>query len=108
MRTVVNVNDGGKTQLSGLIYGLLLFTILLDLGKHAAYIPMCVLAGILITVGIGIVDYHKGLRHLFHVPRADTVILIIVLAITVFGNLVHAVGVGVVLACVLFMKKESG
>lgn len=107
MRTVVNVNSGGKTRLSGLIHGLLLFAILLGLGKYASLIPMCVLAGILITVGIGIVDYHKGLRHLFHVPRADTVILIIVLVITVFGNLIHAVGVGVVLACVLFMKKAS-
>ena len=107
MRTIVNVNAGGKTRLSGLIHGLLLFAILLGLGKYASYIPMCVLAGILITVGIGIVDYHKGLRHLFNVPRADTVILIIVMAITVFGNLIHAVGVGVVLACVLFMKKAS-
>ncbi|MGR3293775.1 MAG: SulP family inorganic anion transporter [Candidatus Scalindua sp.] len=107
MRTVVNVNAGGKTRLSGLIHGLLLFAILLGLGKYASRIPMCVLAGILITVGIGIVDYHKGLRHLFHVPRADAVILIIVMAITVFGNLIHAVGVGVVLACVLFMKKAS-
>ena len=107
MRTIVNINAGGKTRLSGLTHGLLLFAILLGLGKYAAYIPMCVLAGILITVGIGIVDYHKGIRHLFHVPRADAVILIIVMAITVFGNLIHAVGVGVVLACVLFMKKES-
>ncbi|MCP5002850.1 MAG: SulP family inorganic anion transporter [Planctomycetes bacterium] len=107
MRTIVNVNAGGKTRLSGLIHGLLLFGILVGLGKYASYIPMCVLAGILITVGIGIVDYHKGLRHLFYVPRADTVILIIVMAITVFGNLIHAVGVGVVLACVLFMKKAS-
>ncbi|MCP4411980.1 MAG: SulP family inorganic anion transporter [Gammaproteobacteria bacterium] len=107
MRTIVNINGGGKTRLSGLTHGLLLFAILLGLGKFAAYIPMCVLAGILITVGIGIVDYHKGIRHLFYVPRADAVILIIVMAITVFGNLIHAVGVGVVLACVLFMKKES-
>ncbi|MHC4322216.1 MAG: SulP family inorganic anion transporter, partial [Planctomycetota bacterium] len=107
MRTIVNVNAGGKTRLSGLTHGLLLFAILLGLGKYASYIPMCVLAGILITVGIGIVDYHKGLRHLFQVPRADAVILIIVMAITVFGNLIHAVGVGVVLACVLFMKKAS-
>jgi SulP family sulfate permease len=106
MRTVVNIKAGGKTRLSGLIHGLLLFAILLGLGKYAAYIPMCVLAGILITVGIGIIDY-KGLRHLIHVPRADAVILIIVLALTVFGNLIHAVGVGVVLACVLFMKKSS-
>ena len=107
MRTIVNINTGGKTRLSGLIHGLLLIVILLGLGKYASYIPMCVLAGILITVGIGIVDYHKGLRHLFQVPRADAVILIIVMAITVFGNLIHAVGVGVVLACVLFMKKTS-
>lgn len=107
MRTIVNVHAGGKTRLSGLIHGLLLFAILLGLGKYASKIPMCVLAGILITVGIGIVDYHKGLRHLFHVPRADSVILIIVMAITIFGNLIHAVGVGVVLACVLFMKKAS-
>ncbi len=107
MRTIVNVNAGGKTRLSGLTHSLLLFAILLGLGKYASYIPMCVLAGILITVGIGIVDYHKGLRHLFQVPRADAVILIIVMAITVFGNLIHAVGVGVVLACVLFMKKAS-
>ena len=107
MRTIVNINTGGKTRLSGLIHGLLLFVILIGLGKYASYIPMCVLAGILITVGIGIVDYHKGLRHLFQVPKADAVILIIVMAITVFGNLIHAVGVGVVLACVLFMKKTS-
>ena len=107
MRTIVNINAGGKTRLSGLTHGLLLFAILLGLGKYASYIPMCVLAGILITVGIGIVDYHKGLRHLTRVPRADAVILVIVMAITVFGNLIHAVGVGVVLACVLFMKKAS-
>jgi SulP family sulfate permease len=106
MRTVVNVNAGGKTKLSGLIHGLFLAAILLGLGKYAAYIPLSVLAGILITVGIGIIDY-KGLRHLRTVPRADAVILIIVLIITVFGNLLHAVGVGVVLACILFMKKTS-
>lgn len=106
MRTVVNINAGGKTRLSGLIHGLLLMAILLGLGKYAAYIPMSVLAGILITVGIGIMDY-KGLRHLRRVPRADAIILIIVLLITVFGNLLYAVGVGIVLACVLFMKKSS-
>ena len=106
MRTVVNINAGGKTRLSGLIHGLLLVAILLGLGKFAAYIPMSVLAGILITVGIGIMDY-KGLRHLARVPKTDAVILMIVLLITVFGNLLHAVGVGIVLACVLFMKKSS-
>ncbi|MBL4862886.1 MAG: SulP family inorganic anion transporter, partial [Crocinitomicaceae bacterium] len=106
MRTVVNINAGGKTRLSGVIHGVLLVAILLGLGKYASYIPLSVLAGILITVGIGIIDY-KGLRHIRRVPKADAVILMIVLLITVFGNLLHAVVVGVVLACVLFMKKSS-
>ena len=106
MRTVVNVNAGGKTRLSGFIHGLLLVGILLGLSKYTSYIPLSVLAGILITVGIGIIDY-KGLRHLRRVPRADAVVLLIVLVITVFGNLLHAVGVGVVLASVLFMKQSS-
>ena len=106
MRTVVNVNAGGKTRLSGLIHGLLLAAILLGLCKYTSYIPLSVLAGILITVGIGIIDY-KGLSHLGRVPRTDAVIMIIVLLITVFGNLLNAVGMGVVLACVLFMKQSS-
>jgi SulP family sulfate permease len=106
MRTVVNINSGGKTRVSGIVHSLLLLFILLGVGEYAAYIPLTVLAGILITVGIGIIDY-KGMKHLFHVPPTDAVVMVIVLAITVFGNLIHAVGVGVMLACILFMKKSS-
>lgn len=106
MRTVVNINAGGRTKLSGFIHGVVLLAILIELGRYASYIPLSVLAGILITVGIGIIDY-KGIRHLVHVPRTDACILVIVLFLTVFGNLLHAVGVGVVLACVLFMKQVS-
>ncbi|MCH8317494.1 MAG: SulP family inorganic anion transporter [Bacteroidetes bacterium] len=106
MRTVVNINAGGKTRLSGLVHGLLLVVVLFGAGKYAAHIPMCVLAGILITVGIGIIDY-KGLKHLLHVPRAEAMILVIVLAITVFGDLLTAVAVGMVLASLVFMKKMS-
>lgn len=106
MRTVVNINAGGRTRISGATHAVLLAAVLLGLGRYAAYIPLSVLAGILITVGIGIIDY-RGFRHLLHVPRTDAVILVIVLLITVFGNLLHAVGVGVVLACVLFMKKAG-
>ena len=83
MRTVVNVNAGGKTRLSGLIHGLFLVSVLFGLGKFAALIPLSVLSGILITVGVGIIDY-KGLRHLRRVPRADAVVLLIVLSITSF------------------------
>ncbi len=104
--TVVNINAGGKTRLSGVIHGLFLLLVLLGLGRFAAYIPLSVLAGLLIPVGLAIIDY-KGLKHLWHVPRADAAVLLIVLAITVFGNLIYAVGVGVVLASILFMKKAG-
>jgi SulP family sulfate permease len=104
MRTVVNVNSGGRGRLSGVIHGVVLLLVLLGAGQYAAEIPLAVLAGILITVGIGIVDY-KGIRHVAKVPKTDAAIMIIVLAVTVFGDLLQAVGVGMVLATVLFMKQ---
>lgn len=104
--TVVNINAGGKTRVSGMIHGLFLLTVLLGLGRLAAYIPLCVLAGLLIPIGFKIVDF-KGLKHLRKVPRADAVVLVIVLLITTFGSLIHAVGVGITLACLLFMKKAG-
>ena len=102
--TVININSGGKTRLSGAIHGLFLLVILLGAGSLAAYIPIAVLAGILIPVGLNIIDY-KALKHLLKVPRTDTVVLLLVLLITTFGNLIYAVGIGIVVASVLFMKK---
>jgi len=106
MRTVVNINAGGKTKLSGIIHGLILIIILFGAGEYAKLIPLPVLAGILITVGIGIIDY-KGIKHITDVPRADAVIMVIVLGLTIFVNLLQAVGVGMVLASILFMKQMS-
>jgi len=102
--TVVNINAGGKTKLSGIIHGVFLLTVLLGLGQLAAHIPLCVLAGLLIPIGFKIVDF-KGLKHLFKVPKADAVVLVLVLLITTFGSLIQAVGIGIALACLLFMKK---
>jgi SulP family sulfate permease len=104
--TVVNINAGGKTRLSGIIHGLVLLAVLLGLGKLAAHIPLCVLAGLLIPIGFKIVDF-KGLKHLLKVPRADAIVLVLVLLITTFGSLINAVGVGIALACLLFMKKSG-
>ena len=106
MRTVVNVNSGGQTQLSGIIHGVSLLIVLLGAGTYASMIPLPVLAGILITVGIGIIDY-KGLKHIQHVPKADAVIMLLVLGVTVFVDLLQAVAMGMVMASVLFMKKMS-
>ena len=106
MRTVVNVKSGGRTQLSGMVHSLLLLAVLLGLGRFVRFVPLSVLAGILITVGWGIIDF-KGFKDLLKIPRADAVVLIIVFLLTVFVDLLTAVGIGMVIACVLFMKRAS-
>lgn len=104
IRTVVNINSGGKTRLSGMIAGVLLLTILLALGPVASKIPAAVLAGILITVGIGVMDY-KGLKAIPFMPSSEVAILLVVLVLSTFWNLVYAVGIGLVIAALIFMKK---
>ena len=104
IRTVVNINAGGKTRLSGMIAGILLLFILLALGPIASQIPAAVLAGILITVGIGVMDY-KGLKAIPKMPRPEVIIMLIVLVLSSVWNLVYAVGIGLVIASLMFMKK---
>lgn len=104
--TVVNINSGGRTRLSGALHGAFLLAVLLGLSSLAAYIPLAVLAGILIPIGFKIVDI-KGLKHLKVVPKADAAVLLIVLLWTTFGSLIQAVGLGVTLAALLFMKRSS-
>ena len=106
VRTLVNINAGGRTPLSGLTHGFVLLATLLGLGNYAQQIPIPVLAGILITVGIGIIDY-KGFRHIKSVPRTDAIVMLIVLGITVFVDLIQAVAVGLILSSILFMKQMS-
>lgn len=114
IRTVVNINSGGKTKLSGMIAGVLLLVILLGLGPIASKIPAAVLAGILITVGIGVMDY-KGLKAIPSLPKdikigplklsSEVLIMLVVLFLSTFWNLVYAVGIGLVIASLMFMKK---
>ena len=104
IRTVVNIQSGGKTRLSGMIAGIVLLLILLVLSPLASKIPAAVLAGILVTVGIGVMDY-KGLNVLSKIPRTEIIIMTVVLLLSVFWNLVYAVGIGLLLACLFFMKK---
>lgn len=106
IRTVVNIEAGGKTKLSGMIAGVIILLVLLLMGGLASKIPAAVLAGILITVGIGVMDW-KGLRALRVMPRAEVIIMIIVVILTVFVGLIEAVIVGMILASLIFMKKIS-
>ena len=104
IRTVVNINAGGRTRLSGMMAGILLLIILLALGPIASQIPAAVLAGILITVGIGVMDY-KGLKAIPKMPRPEVIIMLVVLVLSSVWNLVYAVGIGLVIASLMFMKK---
>ncbi|MCK5815080.1 MAG: SulP family inorganic anion transporter [Flavobacteriaceae bacterium] len=104
IRTVVNINAGGKTRLSGMVAGVLLLIILLALGPVASKIPAAVLAGILITVGIGVMDY-KGLKAIPYMPKNEVVIMLVVMVLSSVWNLVFAVGIGLILASLTFMKK---
>lgn len=104
IRTVVNISSGGTTKLSGMVASILLLVILLALGPVASQIPAAVLAGILITVGIGVMDY-KGLKAIPNMPKSEIVVMLVVLLLSVFWNLVYAVGIGLVLASLIFMKK---
>ncbi|MEM6790114.1 MAG: SulP family inorganic anion transporter [Myxococcota bacterium] len=104
--TVVNINAGGRTRLSGVFHGLIQLAVLLGLGSIAALIPLSVLAGLLISVGVAILD-KRGFRHFRRVPKADSFVMVIVLLWTVFGNLIAAVAVGFTLTSILFMKKTG-
>lgn len=106
IRTVVNINSGGKTRLSGMIAGVLLLIVLVVLSPIASLIPAAVLSGILITVGIGVMDY-KGLKAIPFMPRGEVVVLITVLILSSIWNLVFAVGIGLILASLFFMKTIS-
>jgi SulP family sulfate permease len=113
IRTVVNIQSGGKTRLSGMIAGILLLFILLALGPVASKIPAAVLSGILITVGIGVMDY-KGLKAIPVLPKdvslgpiklsSEVLIMLIVLLLSTFWDLIFAVGIGLLISCLMFMK----
>jgi len=114
IRTVVNINAGGKTKLSGMIAGIMLLLIMLAFSGIASKIPAAVLAGILITVGIGVMDY-KGLKAIPSLPKdlkfgplklsSEVLIMLIVLVLSTFWDLIYAVGIGLIIASLMFMKK---
>jgi SulP family sulfate permease len=104
IRTVVNIKAGGKTRISGMIAGIMLFIITMSLAPVASQIPAAVLAGILITVGISVMDY-KGLKAIPNMPKSEVIIMLTVLILSSVWNLVYAVGIGLVIASLMFMKN---
>ena len=106
MRTVVNIKAGGTSRLSGVVQALFLIGVILFFAPFAAKIPLAVLAGILVKVGIDIIDY-KFLNIIKVAPKRDILVMLTVFLITVLDDLIFAVGVGIVLSSLLLAYKLS-
>jgi SulP family sulfate permease len=106
IRTIVNIEAGGRTRLSGVIHGLFLLAVLLGLSGVVQHIPNAVLAGILVAAGLSCID-RRGLSHITKVPRADAALMLLVLVLTVFFGVIVAVAVGLIAASFVFMKNVA-
>jgi len=106
MRTVINVKSGGHTPLSGMLHALVLLAVVLGFGHYASYIPHTVLAGILMTVGIGIIDW-DFLRRIHKFPRRTTITMLTVLFVTVFVDLITAVAIGIIMSSLFIVKRMA-
>ena len=106
MRTVANIQSGGKTPLSSVVHGLVLLALVLGLGPYAEQIPMACLAVILFKVGIDILDY-RILPVLHRLPLTDMIVFWTVLIITIVEDLLIAMAVGIVLAFFRFVLEVS-
>ena len=105
-RTMTNINNGGKTPVAGLIHAVVLFLILLFLMPLAQYIPMACLAGVLVVVSYNMSEW-RTFRALLRNPKSDITVLLITFFLTVIFDLTIAIEVGLVIACLLFMRRVA-
>lgn len=106
MRTVAAINTGSSTKLTAVINPLILMFLLFKLSGFVAEIPLAVLAGILIKIGYDIIDV-KLLKVVKFAPRDDLYVLALVFFLTVFYNLIVAVGAGITCAALLYAKRTA-
>ena len=103
-RTMTNINNGGKTPIAGVIHAIILLLILLFLMPLAQYIPMACLAGVLVIVSYNMSGW-RIFKALLKNPKSDVTVLLITFFLTVIFDLTVAIEVGLIIACVLFMKR---
>lgn len=106
-RTATNIRNGGTSPLAGLVHVATLLIIILILAPLASNIPLCALSAILFVVAYNMSELHRFTHMLKTAPKSDVAVLLITFLLTVFGDLVIAVNIGVLLACLLFMKRMS-
>ncbi len=106
-RTAANIKNGGRTPVAGIVHAIVLFLVLLVLMLYAGWIPMPTIAAILFIVAYNMCQWRPFVRLIKTAPKSDIAVLIITFVLTVVFDLVVAIEVGMVLACLLFMKRMS-
>ena len=103
-RTMANINNGGKSPVAGIVHAVVLLLILLFLMPLAQYIPMACLAGVLVVVSYNMSGW-RTFKALLKNPKSDVSVLLITFLLTVVFDLTIAIEVGLVIACILFMRR---
>ena len=103
-RTMTNINNGGKTPVAGLIHTIVLLLLLLFLGPLMDYIPMAVLAGVLVIVSYNMSGW-RSIVGILRGPRADIAVMVVTFALTVLLDLTVAIEIGLLLAMLIFMRR---
>lgn len=103
-RTMTNINNGGKTPVAGLIHTIVLLLLLLFLGSLMDYIPMAVLAGVLVIVSYNMSGW-RSIVGILRGPRADIAVMVVTFALTVLLDLTVAIEIGLLLAMLIFMRR---
>lgn len=106
-RTAANIKNGGRTPISGIVHSVVLFAVLAALMKYAAYIPMPVIAAILIQVAYNMCQWRQFVSLTKSSPKSDIIVLVATFLLTVIFDLVVAIEIGVIAACILFLKRMS-
>ena len=105
-RTMTNINNGGRTPIAGIVHAVVLLLIFLFLMPLARYIPMACLAGVLVVVSYGMSGWRSCLAMLKN-PKSDITVLLLTFFLTIIFDLTIAIEVGLVCACLLFMRRMS-
>ena len=103
---MTNINNGGRTCVSGIIHAFVLLVIFMVLMPLASYIPMSCLAGVLVVVSYNMSGW-RTFRELLSNPKSDVSVLLITFVLTVIFDLTVAIEVGLIIACLLFMKRMT-
>ena len=106
-RTAANIKNGGRTPIAGMVHSVTLLLILVVLMPYAALIPMPAIAAILFMVAYNMCGWREFVNLCKTAPKSDILVLVLTFVLTVVFDLVVAIEVGLILTCILFMKRMS-